>query len=70
MLHGLAWREGAVREALSPDAVLTFAGMATWSPGQLEQELEQGSWVLEQGSAERVFSEPGALWAECIARHL
>lgn len=70
LLQGLAWREGAAPEGLSPEAVLTFAGLAAWHPGQLEQELEQGGWVLEQGSVEKVFSEPGALWAECIARHL
>jgi putative transcriptional regulator len=70
LLPGLAWREGGAGEGLSAEAVLTFAGIAAWRPGQLEQELEQDGWVLEPGSAERVFSDPAGLWAETIARHL
>ncbi len=50
--------------------MLTFTGIALWRPGQLEHELELGAWLLEDGSAEKVFSEPAALWAECIAPHL
>ncbi len=70
LLPGLMWREGTSLEGLSPQDAITFVGIAAWQPGQLEQELERGGWVLEQGSVEKVFSEPGALWAECIARHL
>ncbi|MDY7224909.1 YqgE/AlgH family protein [Hyalangium rubrum] len=65
ILEGLSWREGV---ALEGDT-LTFAGVAGWRPGQLEQELARGGWVLMDASAEQVFSEPGVLWAECIARH-
>jgi putative transcriptional regulator len=70
LLPGLAWHEGPAHEGSRPESVLTFAGIAAWRPGQLEHELEQGGWFLDQGSAEKVFSDPGALWAECIARHL
>jgi putative transcriptional regulator len=70
LLPGLAWLEGGVHEGLSSKSALTFAGITAWRPGQLQRELKLGGWVLEPGSAEKVFSEPGALWAECMARHL
>jgi len=70
LLPGLAWQKGPAREASPPHDVLTFTGITAWLPGQLERELEQAGWWLQEGSAEKVFSEPGALWAECIARHL
>jgi len=70
VLPGLAWHEGPAHEGSKPESTLTFTGIAAWRPGQLEHELEQGGWLLEEGSAEKVFSEPGALWAECIAPHL
>ncbi len=70
VLEGLSWREGPAPEGLPPGAMLTFAGLSAWGAGQLEQEIARGGWVLVEGSAEQVFSEPGALWAECIARHL
>lgn len=70
LLPGLAWRQGSAPEASPALSALTFTGIAAWLPGQLERELEQGGWLLEEGSAQKVFSEPGALWAECVARHL
>ncbi|HEX8699089.1 MAG TPA: YqgE/AlgH family protein [Myxococcaceae bacterium] len=70
LLPGLVWHEGPAREASSPEFALTFTGLAVWRPGQLEHELEQGAWLQEEGSAEKVFSDPTALWAECLAPHL
>ena len=46
-----------------------FAGHAGWSPGQLEGEIEQGSWVVVPGRAEDVFtSAPGRLWRDVLRR--
>jgi putative transcriptional regulator len=70
ILTGLHWLEGPPPEGLPPEASLGFAGFASWAPGQLEQELTHGGWLLVEEPAERVFAEPGSLWAECIARHL
>jgi putative transcriptional regulator len=67
---GLFWREGPAPEGLPQGHSLTFAGVSAWGPGQLEHELERGGWVLVEEGAERVFSDPGTLWAECIAPHL
>lgn len=70
ILEGLSWHEGPVPDAPPRGSVLTFTGLSAWGPGQLEDELERGGWVLVEESAERVFSEPGAMWAECITPHL
>jgi putative transcriptional regulator len=71
VLEGLFWREGPAPEGIAEGDSLTFAGLSAWGPGQLEHELAQGGWVLVEGcGAERTFSDPGVLWAECIAPHL
>ena len=41
-----------------PDRVRLFLGYAGWGPGQLEQELSQGAWLLIPGSLELVFDVP------------
>jgi putative transcriptional regulator len=70
VLEGLFWREGPALEGLPEGSSLTFTGLSAWGPGQLEHELAQGGWVLMEEGAERTFSDPGTLWAECIAPHL
>ncbi|XXF76126.1 YqgE/AlgH family protein [Myxococcaceae bacterium GXIMD 01537] len=66
LLDGLSWREGAVSDANA----LTFAGLAGWSPGQLEAEVEAEGWWVVEGSAASSFADPRSMWAECLARHL
>lgn len=46
-----------------------FAGYAGWGPGQLDGELEEGSWIVEPALAEDVFTaEPESLWSEVLRR--
>lgn len=49
--------------------VRVFAGYSGWGPGQLEDEMEEESWIVLPGFAGDVFSpSPGGLWAEVLGR--
>ena len=48
--------------------VRVFAGYAGWAGGQLEAELDEPSWILEQAQADDVFTEQGDLWAAVLRR--
>lgn len=46
-----------------------FAGYAGWGAGQLETELEEGSWITEPARATDVFTDdPEALWGDVLRR--
>jgi len=44
-----------------------FVGHAGWGPGQLEGEVERGSWIICDFHPEDVFAE-GDLWSEVVRR--
>ena len=44
-----------------------FAGYAGWAPGQLDGELEQEAWIVEEAHPDDPFAE-GDLWAAVLAR--
>jgi putative transcriptional regulator len=44
-------------------------GYAGWGPGQLDDELDEGSWIVEPALAEDVFTdEPDELWSAVLQR--
>lgn len=51
------------------DRVRVFAGYAGWAPGQLEAEVEEGSWyVVEADPEDALSAEPGGLWRFVLRR--
>ncbi len=48
--------------------VRLFLGYSGWDPGQLEQEISAGAWLLTSTSEEAVFRQPPAtLWSRTVA---
>jgi putative transcriptional regulator len=49
--------------------IRVFAGYAGWGPGQLEDELAEGAWIVVPARATDVFtSSPDTLWADVLRR--
>lgn len=48
----------AIARGEGPDEVLIALGYAGWGPGQLEQELQQDSWLVGPASREIIFHTP------------
>ena len=50
-----------------PENLLVTMGYAGWSPGQLEREMDTGSWWLASPSMELVFDlPPERRWGEAV----
>ena len=46
-----------------------YVGYAGWGPGQLDGELEEGSWIVEPALPEDVFTnDPDGLWSAVLRR--
>lgn len=51
------------------EAVRIFSGYAGWSPGQLEAEIEEGSWILVEAEPDDAMSDdPEGLWERVLIR--
>lgn len=63
---------GLFGEATEPEAATrarVLAGYAGWSAGQLEAELEEGSWLVEPALPGDPFAPPeGDLWGDVLRR--
>jgi putative transcriptional regulator len=55
--------------ALSVRRGRAFVGHAGWGPGQLDDEVQRGDWILEPAHREDAFSgEPLELWPRVLTR--
>jgi putative transcriptional regulator len=46
-----------------------YAGYAGWSPGQLQDEIDEGAWLVLTAEPGDVFAaEPGQLWRHVLRR--
>jgi putative transcriptional regulator len=72
----LAGDVGFVRGDADPALVVgatrrarVFAGYAGWSPGQLEAELDEESWIVEAPLPDEIFTDdPERLWNTVLRR--
>jgi putative transcriptional regulator len=62
--------EIAPDEDLGPlSRVRVFAGYAGWSPGQLEDEIDDDAWIVAAASPDDVFTDDSdGLWAHVLRR--
>lgn len=52
---------------VAPADIRLFVGYSGWSPGQLEEELVEKSWIVTQGTAQHIFqTEVDALWKKVL----
>lgn len=54
-------------ELIKPENIRFFVGYSGWSPGQLTEELETGSWITSEMHANYLFkSKPSRLWNQVL----
>ena len=54
---------------LEPDSARFFAGYSGWGPGQLDAEIEEGSWILTRAPSDVMLETADAeLWRVLLRR--
>ena len=66
---------GFLPAEIEPDALgelrraRVYVGYTGWGPGQLDEELEDGSWIVEPAQPDDVFTnDPEGLWSDVLRR--
>lgn len=66
---GLVDLDGPVPHRGEFAGLRVFAGYAGWSPGQLEAEIEEGSWIVVPAEDSDLISpRPETLWSDVLRR--
>ncbi len=46
-------------------SIRTYAGFSSWGPGQIEQKIKNGDWLVIPANSEQLFNEnPELLWTQ------
>jgi putative transcriptional regulator len=62
-----ALQEAVMHNSYQPIDLRLFVGYSGWSAGQLEKELEEGSWIVANVTPELIFeTDPEILWKKAI----
>jgi putative transcriptional regulator len=62
-----ALQETIMQNQYQPMDLKLFVGYAGWSPGQLEKELKEGSWIVTDVTQDMLFeTESEILWKHAI----
>ena len=51
---------------LKPDKIRFFIGYSGWSPGQLQTEIKQNSWLVATIDNDKIFCQEKNIWADII----
>ena len=70
------WDVGLLAHEVDPELLeastrqaRVFAGYAGWGPGQLEGELDDDAWIVEQPAETDIFTaDPDRLWSAVLRR--
>ncbi|MDB5263832.1 MAG: hypothetical protein JWQ14_3115 [Adhaeribacter sp.] len=53
--------------AIAPDDIQFFLGYSGWSPGQLEEEIENNVWIVNNKATDNLFNlNQDTLWREIL----
>jgi putative transcriptional regulator len=62
-----ALQEAVLHNSYQPIDLRLFVGYSGWGAGQLEKELEEGSWIVANVTPELIFeTDPEQLWRRAI----
>ncbi len=56
------------KDEISPSEIRFYLGYSGWGIHQLEDELEEKSWIIFEPNSINPFSESDNLWKSCIQR--
>ena len=67
-LPGVALVDLSTNPPIDLTGIRVYSGYAGWGAGQLEAEIEEGSWYLVQASPDDPFDHPEGQWSRILRR--